>query len=81
MTIRFLVERIESERVIDHSDFSGIDFLELALAVSRPVGRVHIRNNPNNTAGVGIGFMVSTRAKRQLTVPFSMRYQSARSFQ
>ncbi|KQP17035.1 endonuclease [Pseudorhodoferax sp. Leaf265] len=49
------------ERTIGKSDFQGIAFLELALAVSRFVGRINIRSAPNRGAGFGTGFMVSPR--------------------
>lgn len=49
------------ERTIGKSDFQGIAFLELALAVSRFVGRVSIRSAPGRNAGFGTGFMVSPR--------------------
>jgi endonuclease G len=58
---RSLVERVGLERVIGNSDFLGMDFLELALAVSRFVGRVHIRSSASRTSGFGTGFMVSPR--------------------
>jgi endonuclease G, mitochondrial len=57
----FLVERVGLERVMGKRDFLGINFLELALAVSRFVGRIHIRQSPGRTAGFGTGFMVSPR--------------------
>ncbi|MCG8404783.1 MAG: DNA/RNA non-specific endonuclease [Phycisphaerales bacterium] len=56
-----LVESIGFERVIGKDDFLGIDFLEMALAVSRFVGRVQIRARPGRAAGFGTGFMVSER--------------------
>lgn len=49
------------ERTIGRSDFQGIAFLELGLAVSRFVGRVSIRSGPNRGVGFGTGFMVSPR--------------------
>jgi len=49
------------ERTIGRNDFQGIAFLELALAVSRFVGRVSIRSAPGRGAGFGTGFMVSPR--------------------
>jgi endonuclease I/V8-like Glu-specific endopeptidase len=49
------------ERTIGRSDFQGIAFLELALAVSRFVGRVSIRSAPGRGTGFGTGFMVSPR--------------------
>lgn len=45
--------------MIGKSDFLGMDFLELALAVSRFVCRIQIRNSPGRTLGYGTGFMVS----------------------
>ena len=56
-----LVEVIGRERVMGDPDFQGINFLELALAVSRFVGRVNIRTSPARTVGFGTGFMVSPR--------------------
>lgn len=56
-----LLERVGFERVIGKSDFLGMDFLELALAVSRFVCRIQIRNSPGRTVGYGTGFMVSLR--------------------
>ena len=56
-----LVQTVGLERVIGKPDFLGINFLELALAVARFVGRVHIRSGPARTAGFGTGFMVSPR--------------------
>jgi endonuclease I/V8-like Glu-specific endopeptidase len=56
-----LLESAALERVIGKSEFLGVNFLELALAVSRFVGRIHIRNSPGRTAGFGTGFMVSPR--------------------
>jgi len=56
-----LVQKVGLERVIGKPDFLGINFLELALAVARFVGRVHIRSSPARTAGFGTGFMVSPR--------------------
>lgn len=49
------------ERVIGDRDFLGIEFLEMAAAVSRFVGRVHIRTQPGRTLGYGTGFVVSPR--------------------
>ncbi|GEO04696.1 hypothetical protein AAE02nite_23600 [Adhaeribacter aerolatus] len=57
----FLIENVSFERVIGKSDFLGMDFLELALAVSRFVCRIQIRNSPGRTIGYGTGFMVSPR--------------------
>lgn len=56
-----LIENVGFERVIGKSDFLGMDFLELALAVSRFVCRIQIRNSPGRTIGYGTGFMVSPR--------------------
>jgi endonuclease G len=56
-----LVEEIGLERVLGRTDFLGVDFLEMALAVSRFVGRINIRSRPGRTAGFGTGFMVSPR--------------------
>lgn len=49
------------ERVIGDRDFLGVEFLEMAAAVARFVGRVHIRTQPNRTSGYGTGFVVSPR--------------------
>lgn len=49
------------ERVIGQSDFQGIASLELALAVSRFVGRINIRSSASRNIGFGTGFMVSPR--------------------
>lgn len=56
-----LVDTVGLERVLGKTDFLGIDFLELALAVSRFVGRINIRTRPGRTSGFGTGFMVSPR--------------------
>ncbi|MGH3145525.1 MAG: trypsin-like serine peptidase, partial [Rubrobacter sp.] len=56
-----LVETIGLERVLGTADFLGMDFLEMALAVSRFVGRINIRARPGRTEGFGTGFMVSPR--------------------
>lgn len=57
-----LVETIGLERVMGQPDFLGINFLEMALAVSRFVGRIRIRSRANGPAdGYGTGFMVSPR--------------------
>ena len=56
-----LVESIGLERVIGRSDFLDINFIELALAVARFVGRINIRNAQGRSIGYGTGFMVSPR--------------------
>ena len=56
-----LVESIGLERVLGRPDFLGVNFLETALAISRFVGRIHLRTSPGITAGYGTGFMVSPR--------------------
>ena len=56
-----LVETIGLERIMGKADVLGISFLELALAMSRFVGRIHIRSRPGHTAGFGTGCMVSPR--------------------
>lgn len=56
-----LIERIGLERVIGKRDFLNVSFLELALAVSRFVGRINIKASPTRTVGFGTGFMVSPR--------------------
>ncbi|MFC1455491.1 endonuclease [Microvirga arabica] len=56
-----VLRAIGLERTIGRSDFQGIAFLELALAVSRFVGRVSIRSAPSRGVGFGTGFMVSPR--------------------
>ncbi|HZN11446.1 MAG TPA: hypothetical protein VFC61_07205, partial [Blastocatellia bacterium] len=50
-----LLEKIGFERVLGKSDFHDINFIELALAVSRFVGRINIRRGPGRTAGFGTG--------------------------
>lgn len=49
------------ERVIGKSDLIGVNYLDLGLAVSRTVGRVHIRTSTGQRQGFGTGFMVSPR--------------------
>lgn len=49
------------ERVIGHSDLISVNYLELGLAMSRTVGRVHIRTSTGQRRGYGTGFMVSPR--------------------
>src|SRR5688572_19335021 len=56
-----MVETIGLERVIGEPDFRGIAFLEMALAISRFVGRIVIRSSATVGAGFGTGFMVSPR--------------------
>jgi endonuclease G, mitochondrial len=56
------VQRIGLERVIGgRADFLGIQFIEMAAAVSRFVARVNLRDRPGQTVGFGTGFMVSPR--------------------
>lgn len=54
-----LLELIGRERTLGDSDFLDINFLEVALAVSRFVGRINIRSAHGRTLGYGTGFMVS----------------------
>lgn len=49
------------ERVIGKSDLISVNYLDLALSVSRTVGRVHIRTSTGQNQGYGTGFMVSPR--------------------
>ncbi len=56
-----LVQAIGTERVIGKSDFLDINFIELALAVARFVGRINIRTSQGRSIGYGTGFMVSPR--------------------
>jgi len=56
-----LVETVGLERVLGNRDFLGIDFLELALAVSRFVGRILVRTTSGRLVSYGTGFMVSPR--------------------
>lgn len=56
-----LIERIGFERVIGKADFLNVSFLELALAVSRFVGRINIKISRTQSVGFGTGFMVSPR--------------------
>jgi endonuclease G len=55
------VERIGLERVLGRADFLGLQFIEMAAAVSRFVARVNLRDRPGRTVGFGTGFMVSPR--------------------
>ena len=52
-------DRLGRERTLGKRDFLGVDMLELALAVSRYVGRISIRTDSGRHAGYGTGFMVS----------------------
>lgn len=56
-----LLAQFSQERVIGDRDFVGIEFLEMAMAVGRFVGRINIRSRPQATEGFGTGFMVSPR--------------------
>ncbi len=47
-----VIESLSQERVIGTSDLMDVNFLELAIALSRGVGRVHLPN------GYGTGFLV-----------------------
>jgi endonuclease I/V8-like Glu-specific endopeptidase len=49
------------ERVIGKSDLISVNYLDLGLAVSRTVGRIHIRTSTGQPQGYGTGFMVSPR--------------------
>jgi endonuclease I/V8-like Glu-specific endopeptidase len=49
------------ERIIGQSDLVGIMYLEMALAVGRSVGRIHIRSATGRVEGFGTGFLVSPR--------------------
>ncbi len=49
------------ERLIGKSDLIGVNYLELGIAVSRTVGRIHARTATGRTRGYGTGFMVSPR--------------------
>ncbi len=55
------IESLLHERVIGDRDFLGVEFLEMAMAVARFVGRVHIRQRPGVTRGFGSGLVVSPR--------------------
>ena len=55
------VQRIGLERVLGHTDFLDIQFIEMAAAVSRFVARLNLRERPGQTIGFGTGFMVSPR--------------------
>ena len=59
LAVARLVTTVGLERVIGKKDFLGIEFLELALAVSRFVGRIQVRSRPGPAEGYGTGFMVS----------------------
>jgi len=54
-----LTETIGLERVLGSPDFVDINFVELALAVARFVGRINIRSPLGRSVGYGTGFMVS----------------------
>lgn len=56
-----VLREIGLERTLGTADFQNIAFLELALAVSRFVGRINIRSAPMRTVGYGTGSMVSPR--------------------
>jgi endonuclease G, mitochondrial len=56
-----LVKSFALERIIGSDDLMDINMLELALAVSRFVGRINIRSSSKRTIGYGTGFMVSPR--------------------
>lgn len=56
-----LVETIGFERVIGRTDFQGMNFLEMALAVGRVVCRVQVKGSPTSLQGYGTGFLVSPR--------------------
>ena len=60
-TVPAAIARIGLERVIGKADFVGTQFVELAVAVSRFVGRVHLRDRPGHDVGFATGFMVSPR--------------------
>lgn len=54
-----LTEAIGLERVQGNADFLDMNFVELALAVARFVGRINIRSSLGRSIGYGTGFMVS----------------------
>ncbi|GGZ06117.1 endonuclease [Pseudoduganella plicata] len=54
-----LTESIGLERVQGNPDFLDMNFVELALAVARFVGRINIRSALGRSIGYGTGFMVS----------------------
>ena len=56
-----VLRQIGLERTFGQSDFQNVAFLELALAVSRFVGRISIRANTTRILGFGTGSMVSPR--------------------
>jgi len=56
-----VLREIGLERTIGTSDYQNIAFLEVALAVSRFVGRVNIKASPTRRIGFGTGSMVSPR--------------------
>lgn len=56
-----IIGQVGFERVLGKSDFLNVNFLELALAISRYVGRINIKLNRTQTVGYGTGFMVSPR--------------------
>ncbi|WUR15642.1 endonuclease [[Empedobacter] haloabium] len=54
-----LTEAIGLERIQGNPDFLDMNFVELALAVARFVGRINIRSKLGRSIGYGTGFMVS----------------------
>jgi endonuclease I/V8-like Glu-specific endopeptidase len=56
-----LVGQLGFERILGRPDFLNVNFLELALAFSRFVGRINIKLNRTQSVGFGTGFMVSPR--------------------
>ncbi|HEY0489322.1 MAG TPA: endonuclease [Telluria sp.] len=56
-----LVQTIGLERMIGRDDLLDINFLEMALAVARFVGRINILSAHGRSLGHGTGFMVSPR--------------------
>jgi endonuclease G len=55
------LDSLVNERVIGDRDFLGVEFLEMAMAVARFVGRVHIRERVGVSRGFGSGLVVSPR--------------------
>lgn len=56
-----LIGKLGFERILGKPDFLNVNFLELALAISRFVGRINIKLSRTQSVGFGTGFMVSPR--------------------
>ncbi|AQQ52315.1 DNA/RNA non-specific endonuclease [Planococcus lenghuensis] len=52
-------DRLAAERIIDHSDFLPIAYLEAGVAASRAVCRIVLMNGKGEIQGYGTGFLIS----------------------